>query len=98
MLLQPTDLKSKIRDRTWLDQTGTVLLVAAGLVVAVAIAASGPIARGTNGVAGILWISSAVMLIAARRDDPRFWTRLALVAGIGLGLVLFIKPSDLTWA
>ena len=98
MLLQTTDIKTRIRDRAWLDQTGTVLLVAAGLVVAVAIAASGPIARGTNGVAGILWISSAVMLIAARRDDPRFWTRLALVAGIGLGLVLFIKPSDLTWA
>jgi len=98
MLLQTTDLKTRIRDRNWLEQTGTLLLIAAGLVVAVAIAASGSIARGTNGVAGILWIGSAVMLISARRDDPRFWTRLAIVAGIGLGLVLFIKPSDLAWA
>jgi hypothetical protein len=75
-----------------------LLLIAAGLVVAIAIAASGPIARGTNGVAGILWIASAVMLVAARRGDTRFWSRLAVVAAIGLGLVLFIKPSDLTWA
>ncbi len=98
MLLQTTNFKTRIRDRIWLEQTGTLLLVAAGLVVAVAIAASGPIARGTNGVAGILWIASAVMLISARRDDSRFWSRLAIVAGIGLGLVLVIKPSDLTWA
>ena len=98
MLLQPTDLKSKIRDRTWLEQTGTLLLVAAGLVVAVAIAASGPIARGTNGIAGILWIVSAVMLVSAQRDDPHFWSRFAIVAAIGLGLVLFIKPSNLMWA
>ena len=98
MLLQTTNLKIKLRDRIWLEQTGTLLLVAAGLVVAVAIAASGPISRGTNGVAGILWIVSAVMLISARRDESRFWSRLAIVAAICLGLVLFIKPSDLTWA
>jgi len=97
-VVQTRNLKTKIHDRSWLEQTGTVLLVAAALVVAVAIMASGPIARGTNGVAGILWISSSVMLIAARGDDPRFWSRLAIVAAIGLGLVLFIKPSDLTWA
>jgi hypothetical protein len=97
-LLQNKDLNIKIHDRDWLEQAGTVLLVAAGVVVAIAIAASGPIARGTNGVAGILWITSAVMLVASRRGDPRFWSRLASVAAIGLGLVLYIKPSDLTWA
>src|SRR6478735_3101270 len=53
MLLRTTDLKSRFQDRLWLEQTGTILLVAAGLVVAVAIAASGALARGTNGIAGM---------------------------------------------
>ena len=98
MLVQSTDLKIKLRNRAWLEQTGTLLLIAAGLVVAVAISASGPVSRGTNGVAGILWIASAGLLISARRGDSRFWLRLAIVAAIGFGLVLFIKPSDLAWA
>jgi len=98
MLLRTTDLKSRFQDRLWLEQTGTILLVAAGLVVAVAIAASGALARGTNGIAGMLWISAAVMLIAAQRDDRKFRSRLLIVAAIGLGLVLVVKPSDIAWA
>lgn len=98
MLLRTTDVKSRFQDRLWLEQTGTILLVAAGLVVAVAIAASGALARGTNGIAGVLWISAAAMLIAGQRDDRRFRSRLLIVAAIGLGLVLVVKPSDMAWA
>ena len=98
MLLRTTDLRSRFHDRLWLEQAGTILLVAAGLVVAVAIAASGALARGTNGIAGILWISAAAMLIASQRGDRQFWSRLLIVAAVGLGLVLVVKPSDMAWA
>jgi hypothetical protein len=77
---------------------GGVLLLAAGCIVGVAIAADGAIARGFNGVAGIAWIASAVLLIRSQKGRPSFLPRLLAVIAIGIVLVLLVKPSNLAWA
>jgi hypothetical protein len=88
----------RIHDRDWLERTGGWLLLAAGCIVGVAIAGDGALARGINGVAGITWIVAAAILVASRRGDAEFWLRLPAVVGIGVVLVLLIKPSNLAWA
>jgi hypothetical protein len=77
---------------------GTAILLLAGIVVAVAISTEGAISRTINGVAGVLWIISAWMLISSLRSDAKFWPRLAQVTGICLILVIFVRPSDLALA
>jgi hypothetical protein len=88
----------RLHDRAWLERTGGWLLLAAGGIVGIAIASDGALARGINGVAGIAWIAAAAMLVASQRDRGGFWPRLAAVVGVGVVLVLLIKPSNLAWA
>lgn len=88
----------KWRDRVWLEQMGSLLLLAAGIVVGFAIAADGAIARSLNGVAGIAWIAAAVMLVRSQKGRPAFGPRLIGVIGLGAFLVLVLKPSNLLWA
>jgi hypothetical protein len=38
------------------------------------------------------------MLVASQRHRGGFWPRLAAVVGIGVVLVLAVKPSNLAWA
>lgn len=94
----PFSLRTFTAGRTSNEKLGTVLLLLAGVVVAVAIATEGAISRTVNGVAGILWIASAWMLLSSLRSDAKFWPRLAQVTGICLILVLFVRPSDLALA
>jgi hypothetical protein len=81
-----------------IEKTGDIVLMAASLLVGVAIASPDPISRAINGVSGLLWMAGAALLVAALRDDSRFWMRLGLVAVAGMVLVLAVRPSDLLMA
>lgn len=88
----------RFHDRIWLEQMGGLLLLAAGCIVGVAIAADGAIARGFNGVAGIAWIASAVLLVRSQKGRSAFWPRLLAVIAVGIVLVLLVRPTSLLWA
>lgn len=94
----PAVFRIRPLQRESLAQSASVLLVVASLLVGVAIAAPEPISRAVNGVSGLLWIAAAGLLIVALRDDPRFWSRLAVVVVVGMVLVLVVRPSDLLMA
>ncbi len=85
-------------DRTNRAQLGTYVLLLAGIVVAFAIATDGSISRTINGIAGIMWVGAAILLIGSLRNDQQFWVRLAQVAIICLLLVIVVRPSDLAFA
>ena len=74
---------------------GIILLLLAALVVAVAILTSGPVSRGVNGVGGIMWITSLVLLWRALGAGRRPFFLLGAAATFTLVLVQFVKPSDL---
>jgi hypothetical protein len=76
----------------------TSALIAASLVVAVAILVGGSAARGINGIAGVLWIGAAVILIRSLAREPRSVVMFVLVGFECLALVLLVKPSNLLWA
>lgn len=80
------------------ERTGRALLIAAAVVVGIAILASGSIAKGINGIAGILWFVAAGIIVAslwrARRRNLGF----AVTFVITLTLVLLVKPADVLWA
>jgi len=97
-MIFPSPSRFRWNDRAWLERTGGWLLLAAGCIVGVAIAADGAVARGINGIAGITWFAAAAMLVASRRGRTEFWPRLLAVIAIGIVLVLLVKPSNLAWA
>jgi hypothetical protein len=76
----------------------TANLVAASLVIAIAILAGDPIAKIVNGIGGVLWIGSAIMLIVALRQQKRFIHFVSFILADCLLLVLLVKPSDYLWA
>jgi hypothetical protein len=65
-------------------------LVGAGLLVALAIALDGRAARGVNGVGGLLWVGSAVVLLRALRSEGRRWW---IGAGAALVAALVLSTS-----
>lgn len=87
---------SKIREQSP-DRApmATMILLLAGVVVAIAIATDGAVSRAFNGVAGILWVASAGMLLMSLRSDSKFWARLMQVALMCLVLAIVVRPSDL---
>jgi hypothetical protein len=74
------------------------VLIAASLVVAVAILVDGSAARGINGIGGLLWIGSAVVLGRSLAHEHKYGVTFGVVAVECLALVLFVKPSNLAWA
>ena len=80
------------------ESVASAILLLAGTVVAIAISTDGLVSRTVNGIAGMLWIFSAWMLLRLLRSDARFWPRLAQVSGLCLLLVIFVRPSDLAFA
>ncbi len=76
----------------------TACLIAASLVVAVAIATNGVVAKTFNGLGGILWFASAVLLVRSLRSHERFSAWFAFVFADCLILVILLKPTDLFWA
>jgi uncharacterized membrane protein YccC len=81
-----------------LASRGPEALLAAGVLVGVAIALDGPVSRGLNGVAGILWIVAAVSLLSAVKSSASFLRQLGMTVAICLVLVLAVRPSDLLMA
>jgi hypothetical protein len=84
--------------RTPRGQIGAPLLGVASALVGVAIEAPDPWSRIVNGISGVLWVTAAALLLLSLWDDPRFWSRLGIVVGIGMALVLVVRPSDLLLA
>lgn len=82
--------------RSNLQATGC--LIAASLVVALAILANGSAAKMFNGIGGVLWLASAVMLLRSLRTSDRFRAYFTLVFAVCLLLVLLVKPANLIWA
>lgn len=79
----------------WLAVVGLAL---AGLVVGLAIELDGSAARAVNGVGGVLWIGSGLVLIYALRKQEN-WRVLAPIAlGVGLVLSYVVRPSDIVMA
>lgn len=81
-----------------LQEQAPQILIAAAVVVGVAIALDGAVARGINGIAGILWFLAAGLLIRFTVKQPGGWTTFGVTIVISFVLVLLVKPSDLMWA
>jgi hypothetical protein len=73
-------------------------LIAASLVVAVAILADGAAAKTLNGLGGVLWIGSAVILVRSLKSSAQFSMWFAVIFVDCLLLVLLVKPTNLVWA
>jgi len=95
MAISVSSIRERAANRA---ELGTLILLLAGVVVAVAISTDGAVSRAINGVAGILWVGSAWILLTALRGDSKFWVRLAQVTVMCLLLVIFLRPSDLAMA
>jgi hypothetical protein len=76
----------------------TVGLIAASLIVAVAILANGAAAKTLNGIGGVLWIGSAVILVRSLNSRAQFSRWFAVIFADCLLLVLLVKPTNLVWA
>jgi hypothetical protein len=92
-----TTMRGIWNDATRAERLGGRLLLGAGLVVALAIAADGDLARRINGVSGVLWIAAAALLLRAARGAG-FARNVAIVLGLGLVIAYAVSPSDLLWA
>jgi hypothetical protein len=75
-----------------------VALIVASLIVAVAILADCAAAKTLNGIGGLLWIGSAVILVRSLKSNAHFATLFAVVFADCLLLVILVKPSNLVWA
>jgi hypothetical protein len=73
---------------------GFVLLIGAALIVGVAIAADGQVARALNGIGGLVWIAAGYKVVTPLRLEHTFTRNLLLVIGLTIALVLLVRPSD----
>jgi hypothetical protein len=73
-------------------------LFTASLVVAVAILVDGAAVKTLNGIGGLLWIGSAVILIRSLRLSAHFAKWFSVIFADCLLLVIFVKPTNLVWA
>lgn len=72
---------------------GIAGLCLASLLVALAILIGDPLGRAINGIAGLLWIASAVVTMRRIRSDPRWVPLLLLAASVTTVLVVATRPS-----
>ena len=70
-------------------------LVAAGLLVGVAIAADGAVARSINGLGGLVWLAALGLLARSVRREPRRLVGAGTVIGAALALTFLVPPSEL---
>jgi hypothetical protein len=84
-------------DKNWITNA-TVLLIASGGIVAVAVAIGGNLGRALNGVGGLGWMIGAAILVIGLRRIPSRWRGFAIAAVVALGLSWFLSASDLTAA
>lgn len=77
---------------------GTVLLVAATIVVGISILANGMPSRLLNGLAGILWFAAAAMLVIAAVSISRsgsLWLGILVLTAV---VAFVVRPSDMLLA
>ena len=70
-------------------------LVAAGVLVGIAIAADGAVARSINGIGGLVWLAALCLLARSVRREPRRLVGAAAVVGAALALTFLVPPSEL---
>ncbi len=77
-----------------IEKTGTFVLLAATLLVALSILLDGTTSRLLNGVAGITWFTAAGLIgIAAWRSSNR-WSLWSLAIGLTALVAFVVTPSD----
>lgn len=77
---------------------GSVGLIVAGLVVALAIVTEGAVSRGINGVGALIWMASLAALLLGVRDGTRWGTKLGLAALVTLVLSFGVEPTNIATA
>ena len=77
---------------------GTVGLIVAGLVVALAILTGGAVSRAINGIGALIWMASLAALLLGVRDDTRWGTKLGLAALVTLVLSYGVEPTNIATA
>lgn len=71
-----------------------LLLLIAGLVVALSILVGAPLSRSLNGLGGILWIAAAAWMIGTLWSHPKRWTLLGVSFAIGILYAAVIRPGE----
>lgn len=71
-----------------------LLLLIAGVIVAISILAGAPLARPLNGIGGILWIASAAWMLGALWSQPKRWLILAVSLAFALLYAGVIRPGE----
>ncbi len=74
--------------------TPQLLLVVASLIVALSILLGAPFARPLNGVGGILWIASAVWMVASLREEPRRVSVGLVAFASAMVMALVVRPGS----
>lgn len=77
---------------------GTVLLVAATIVVGISILANGMPSRLLNGLAGILWFAAAAMLVIAAVRISRNGSLWVGIVALTAVVAFVVRPSDMLLA
>ncbi len=78
---------------SWRFWLGPILLLAAGILVAIAIVAGAPFAQGINGVAGIVWVASAVYLLLELRHVRTALAIFAVAFAGALVMGIVVRPA-----
>ncbi len=73
--------------------TPQVLLLVAGVVVALSILAGPPLARILNGLGGLLWVVSAVWMLASLRTERRWMPVVAVALAGALVMAVVVRPG-----
>src|SRR5690625_4465277 len=74
-------------------RTGTVMLIAAAVLIGIAIVMDSDLGRVVNGVGGVLWFASAgVLTVSGVRTDVPGWLWLVLFA-VTVVVAFFVTPS-----
>lgn len=73
--------------------TPQVLLVIAGIAVAASILVGAPLARPVNGLAGLLWVASAVWMLVSLRGERRWLPTLCAALAGALVMAVVVRPG-----
>lgn len=81
-----------------LIRLGATGLIAAGVVVAVAIATDGTLSRGINGIGAMIWLASTALLVVGLREGSRWLSTLALALVVTVLLSFVVEPTNIATA
>ena len=81
-----------------LEKRGTLVLLAATVLVGISIIADGTVAKAFNGVAGVAWFAAAGMLLVAAWKARVGGATLGVVVALTAMVAFVVKPSDILLA